>query len=161
MASRRRSLGLVVSALGGAAVLASIVVGAQARVGSFRAADRATGRNGPIAYEVLDGDHFGVVVVDSLGYGSRPLLDDPQFDEAEPAYSPDGEWLAFSRGPGGCVKADPQDAACTVGVAVAHADGSGMKVIVGAAGMLAWWATPVPAWSPDGSRIVFACACVN
>lgn len=61
--------------------------------------------------------------------------EDPDCVDLRPVWSPDGEWLAFSRG----------DLADLSEVYVIRSDGTGLRKVTNGYG---------PAWSPDGDRLV-------
>ena len=73
--------------------------------------------------------------MDADGGGARLLLGGPD-DDAEPAWSPDGERIAFVR---------------NGHVAVMDAGGSGVRELTSGGAEREFR----PRWSPDGSRIVF------
>jgi Tol biopolymer transport system component len=84
-------------------------------------------------------------VVPSSGGTARPLLrrgDASRLESvSDPAWSPDGRWIAFAAG---C-------ASCRAGLYVIRRDGRGLREIPTGPG-----AVSSPGWSPDGHRIVFA-----
>jgi Tol biopolymer transport system component len=63
------------------------------------------------------------------------------------SFSPNGRWIAFAR----CY-----DAHDHTGIAVEHADGSGLRWIVRPAHAIAVQGASEPVWSPDGSRIAYS-----
>jgi TolB protein len=73
------------------------------------------------------------------GEPERPLATSPQVETA-PAFSPDGEWVAFLR--------VAPDLEATTQVVVIRADGSGERTLPGAFGRSG------PGWSPDGTRLL-------
>ena len=106
-----------------------------------------------IAYSNLTFDDTGAPVLqlytaaaDGSG-GVQQLTNDPRYVDTRPAYSPDGEKIAFDRAPnpGPSLIPPPGNA-----IWIMHADGSHPREL-----------TPPeleadsPAWSPDGSRIAF------
>jgi dipeptidyl aminopeptidase/acylaminoacyl peptidase len=129
-----------------------VVLGATARASLAGAAPGAfPGRNGAVAFSSNNtgaAENFDLFRVDPDGTGVRPIVTTPTTRELEPAYSPDGRSLAFSR------RTDPSG---LVDLVVMRADGTRGRVIVRGAGELAQGATPAPAWSPDGSRVAFGC----
>lgn len=79
-----------------------------------------------------------IYVVDADGRHAARLTDGPSVD-LDPAWSPDGRWIAFASDRGG-----------SMDVYAMHPDGSGLHRLVGSGGMDA-----APAWSPDGTRLAF------
>lgn len=99
------------------------------------------GRNGKVAYAGRSsGSPSSDIFAVSANSSQQVNLTNSADAETDPAYSPDGERIAFSRpcgGPGGCAG----------GLFLMSPDGSG-RVTVSEDGM-------DPAFSPDGARIVF------
>lgn len=102
--------------------------------------------NGLVAYEVrfavpgVPGNGSSICVKDLRSGRTWRLTDDPRHDYAEPAWTPHGERLAFSR---------RNDRRGRSVIAVLDATGA-IRVVPGGNGPE--WA---PSWSPDGKRIVF------
>jgi len=92
------------------------------------------GANGPIAF-VSDRDgNAEIYSVDPAG-GDPHRLTANLVSDIDPAVSPDGAKVAFTRG---------------LDIWVMNADGSGQAAITGVEGP-----DSAPAWSPDGTRLVF------
>jgi len=100
----------------------------------------ASVQNGKIAFlkavqsdDYINGEQTDIYVMNPDGSGVAPLIQDPTYD-TNPAWSPDGTRIVFSRG----------------GLLIANADGTSVKTILedgtGATD---------PSWSPAGTRIVF------
>jgi hypothetical protein len=106
----------------------AVIVGAVLPLGATAAVAEATfpGENGIIAFQT-EGEIWTIDPVS--GTQSRLVA-----DAGDPAWSADGQRLAFTR---------------TGGVWVSHADGSSQVQLSSTAGDRA------PAWSPDGQRIAF------
>ena len=90
-----------------------------------------------IAFTVLD----QLYVMDWPDGEPRPLFDHEDVVAAQPAWSPDGRWIAFATWEGGQTGGN---------LYKARADGSGDPVLLTAESGV--WRQP--AWSPDGDRIV-------
>ena len=117
------------------AVLASCLLCVVVQVAPAQAA--FPGANGKIAY-VYDCD---IWTIEPDGTGATQLTTSGPECDSQPAWSPDGEQIAFVRGtPGGNISA--------YAVHVMEADGGNVHPIVPRA--------LGPAWSPDGTRIAFA-----
>jgi TolB protein len=86
-----------------------------------------------------------IYVMNADGTGQKRLTTNEDFD-GDPAWSPDGTRIAFTRATG--VGTD----AVRSGIAVMDADGRSARQITRARGSSF---DGTPAWSPDGSRIVF------
>ena len=88
------------------------------------------------------------------GADLRRVTDPPGFDfDSEPAYSPDGSWIAFTRFRDTCKFPNRNRfiaAGCTSAIHVVKTDGTGLKRLTG-------WGQAVasPDWSPDGAKIAY------
>jgi Tol biopolymer transport system component len=92
-----------------------------------------------IAYRLLLAQDDGEIwVMDATGTRKRDLVNDPDFSDWGPAWSPDGRRIAY-------------DSNRRVGLALwlMNADGSGQQILTHGHG-------EYPAWSPDGSQLVYA-----
>ena len=94
------------------------------------------GHNGKIAYS----HDCNIWTIEPNGTGATQLTTSSPECDSQPAWSPDGEQIAFVRGPPGETS--------TYAVHVMNADGGNVHPIVPRA--------LGPAWSPDGTRIAFA-----
>jgi Tol biopolymer transport system component len=109
-----------------------------------------------------DGPNFpesqGIWSMRPDGTDVRRLTDPPGEDiDSEPAYSPDGRWLAFTRFRDTCKFPNRNRfvaSACTSAIYVVRLDGTGMT-------RLTSWGSSVasPDWSPDGKRIAYHRCC--
>ncbi len=99
------------------------------------------GENGLIAFAIAGPgqNHTDIYVANSDGTGERLIIGGPDF-ESEPAWSADGNKIAFRRQ--GITSA-------TGAVWTANADGSGQVMVASGLGVSA------PTWSPAGSEIAF------
>jgi len=92
-----------------------------------------------IAYRLLlAADDGEIWVMDAAGGGMHDLVNDPDFSDWGPAWSPDGRLIAY-------------DSNRRVGLAIwlMNADGSDQRIITHGHG-------EYPSWSPDGTRITYA-----
>jgi Tol biopolymer transport system component len=107
-----------------------------------------TTRNGEIAFARLDDQgRSGVFVVeaDGTGLGELPATPLGESPDPSPAWSPDGESMAFGAAARG------GDGGFELDIYVADADGGGLERVT---------TEPTfdsgPSWSPDGSRLAFS-----
>ncbi len=84
---------------------------------------------------------MGVWVINADGTGARQITP-PSLRAREPAWSPNGRWIAFTADKG-------SDNGIRLAVSVIRADGSGLRRLTPYEG------NGEPCWSPDGSRIAF------
>lgn len=96
--------------------------------------------SGRVAYHIDRGAAYNIHIVDQ-GV-PRELSTLGLNNPVEPAWSPDGEWLAFVAS-----TTDPY----STGIFVAQPDGSSQREVVPAEAFLNWR----PTWSPDGDELVF------
>ena len=92
-----------------------------------------------IAYRLLQAADDGEIwVMDATGAKRRNLVNDPDFSDWGPAWSPDGSAIAF-------------DSNRQVGLAVwlMRADGTDQRILTRGHG-------EYPSWSPDGTRLAYA-----
>jgi Tol biopolymer transport system component len=133
-------------------VAVAVVVAMVAVVVAFPGAVGATvsGEDGRIAYVTgADGD-LEIYSVNPDGSDARNLTnshatDDGRIiDDTDPAWKPDGRWIAFTRS---VLDPDSDEPRIVRGIWVMPADGGGSHEVVPAG-----WD---PTWSPDGRRIAF------
>ena len=139
--THRTSLPVVV-ALTAALLLAGLVHGSSA----FAA---YPGANGKIVYENDNGIEPEIFVMNADGSGQVNLTNDPgtpdTVNDRDPAWSPDGTKIAFSRANQGHMN-----------VYVMNADGSGRVELTPGAASGNGETGVDPNWSPDGTRIVYS-----
>ena len=88
-----------------------------------------------------------VYVMDADGNGQRKLTHTPEAGEFDPAWSPDGQQIAFTR---------PAGTSGEVTIVVMNADGGGKHAVTPKLAHTGdGWITVTAAWSPDGRRIAF------
>jgi TolB protein len=88
-----------------------------------------------------------VYVMNADGSGQRNLTHTPKAGEFGPAWSPDGQQIAFTRHAG---------TSGEVRIVVMNADGSGKHAVTPKLAHTGdGWITVTAAWSPDGRRIAF------
>jgi Tol biopolymer transport system component len=91
--------------------------------------------------------HNSIMVMAAGGADRRIVFDDPKQNALAPAWSPDGERIAFGLGRYN----EGTRAGAPSHVAVINADGSGLRLLTeGIPGNHGF-----PSWSPDGRRIVY------
>lgn len=117
------------------------------------AASTFPGKPGKIAYRHFDGNDSEIYTVDPVHGGPPvPLTATDKISEDEPAYSPDGKWIAYAylNIPGPSVLAPPPSG----GIGVMKADGSGAVALTLRAGAASLDYNPT--FTADGKRIIFA-----
>ena len=85
-----------------------------------------------------DSDSFELRLIGSDGSGERTLMDEQEPDNWSPAWSPNGEIIAYQTNHGG-----------QLNVCMATATGERLECLEGDYGKAS------PAWSPDGSKLLF------
>ena len=126
MKSGSRNLARVLLATGAAWLLAGSLPVADSAVAAF------PGGNGAIAYTCVSDVADNICTINADGTGQAQLTSGGR--DFGPAWSPDGNQIAFD---------------CAGGVCVMDADGSNRSQLVSVGSD--------PAWSPDGARIAFGC----
>jgi Tol biopolymer transport system component len=132
--------------------LVAIATAASVALAATPAGAAFPGANGKIAFSDYYTDPSGnneIYAIDPAGTGLVRLTNDAAFD-FEPAWSPNGRKIAFASNraaPGTCANVGP---ACNYDIYVMNADGSGLVRLTTSLAN-----DRNPAWSPDGSRIVF------
>jgi polyisoprenoid-binding protein YceI len=98
-----------------------------------------------MAVGFTDGDQVSIATVREDGSGFDALTHGLEFGDDQPAWSPDGRLIAFSRGE----NRDPLPP--LIRIFVMQADGSKVRAMTKGSNAL----DSAPAWSPDGTRIAF------
>ena len=148
--SRRQSTASRLQPLVASIVVAAVLAGCAGQGRGTEATTEATPptRNGEIAFARLDDQgRSGIFVVEADGTGLEGLPATPvgESPDPSPAWSPDGESIAFgAESPGG-------DGGFDLDIYVADADGGGLERVT---------TEPTfdsgPSWSRDGSRLAFS-----
>jgi TolB protein len=106
------------------------------------------GNNGLIAFASGRSGNVDIYTVNPNGTGLTNVTNNPATD-ISPAWSPDGKKIAFVSTRDGAPPGPCDDGACGA-IYVMNADGSGATALSPPG-----WNASHPAWSPDGSQIVF------
>jgi TolB protein len=104
---------------------------------------------------VVAGDVGGIFVIGTDGSGLKPLVDDEDYEDREPAFSPDGTKIAWLRTTLGSTKQDDGTERVTseeTALWIMEADGSHPRRLAASAGPDQ---VGPPAFSPDGRRIAY------
>jgi Tol biopolymer transport system component len=141
--NRKLRMGVVVIAILATALALSAAAGAGPTAGPKAA---------HIAYMSMWDGQADIYAMDTEGFAQRNLTHDKTMGsrvDTEPAWSPDGQWVAFQRNFLG-------KSAVTMGsrLYLVRSDGTGLHALTSTPNIAA--ADRHPAWSPDGSTIVFS-----
>jgi uncharacterized repeat protein (TIGR01451 family) len=134
-ARRKRTAALVAAALAVATGALALTLGSAAPAGAA-----FPGGNGKIAFQSYRNGNYDIVVMNADGSAQTALTSSTDW-EHDPAFSPDGSKIAYTRGP----TTDRDD------IWVMNADGTGQTDLTpGGPGN-----ETDAAWSPDGTKIAF------
>jgi hypothetical protein len=90
---------------------------------------------------------WGLYTINPDGNGEIQLTNNPFGDETGPAWSPDGQKIAFARAD----SSSCTSSGCNYEIWIMNADGTGQVQVTNRPST----ADQAPAWSPDGTQIVF------
>jgi len=134
------------------------VSGASASVGSVPVAGSPTAQPSMLVFASVPGsapDSVGdLFLVRPDGRGRRPLTRTHAFDELEPAWSPDGRRVAFSRGDP-LINAGAFVKDMSAVIVVADVSGANPRAITKPSPTDGGLIDASPSWSPDGRSIAF------